>query len=341
MSSAEVAEAMVGGCWEKPDKSFDLSSTLDIMRLPRSVQVIAYNELRENEYTRNHALVEFKKWIADCRDIQDVNIDSNFLLRFLRVKKYSLPMAQQMLLKYLNFRQKFSMYFFKMDCLEPSINELVSDGFLFVSPFRDSHGRRVTITIGKNIDFQKYTKRDIACLHFMTYETLLRDEVNQVLGLTHFGDVANVSPSILSTFTPNEFARLVKWGEQSVPIRHKKIHILNVPSALKILYDFFKTRISEKLINRITMYNSLEELHKCIDKKVLPKEFGGIMPMAEMIELWKKELLASREALIVMDKMKILSDKNIITRKTRTEKTKSITNEIHLMNGSFRKLEVD
>lgn len=31
------------------------------------------------------------------------------------------------------------------------------------------------------------------------------------------------------------------------------------------------------------MYNSIDELHKCLDKKVLPKEYGGVMPMAEMI----------------------------------------------------------
>jgi len=31
------------------------------------------------------------------------------------------------------------------------------------------------------------------------------------------------------------------------------------------------------------MYNSLSELHENLDKKVLPKEYGGEMPMAEMI----------------------------------------------------------
>lgn len=31
------------------------------------------------------------------------------------------------------------------------------------------------------------------------------------------------------------------------------------------------------------MYSSISELHQNIDKKVLPKEYGGEMPMAEMI----------------------------------------------------------
>lgn len=31
------------------------------------------------------------------------------------------------------------------------------------------------------------------------------------------------------------------------------------------------------------IYNNLDELHKHIDRSLLPKEYGGEMPMAEMI----------------------------------------------------------
>jgi len=54
-------------------------------------------------------------------------------------------MAQQMLLKYLNLRQKFPMYFMGLDCMIPSISELIDSGYMFVSPFRDNEGRRVII----------------------------------------------------------------------------------------------------------------------------------------------------------------------------------------------------
>lgn len=53
-------------------------------------------------------------------------------------------MAQQMLLKYLNLRQKYPMYLMNLDCLDPAVNELIDSGYLFVSPFRDN-GRRVII----------------------------------------------------------------------------------------------------------------------------------------------------------------------------------------------------
>lgn len=57
--------------------------------------------------------------------------------------------------------------------------------------------------------------------------------------------------------------------------------------------------------------------------------------------LWKKELLACREAMLALDKMRLLSDKNIITRHTKNDDIKGFVAGFNQLNGSFRKLEVD
>lgn len=54
--------------------------------------------------------------------------DDLFLLRFLRAKKFSLIMAQQTLLKYLNLRRNFPKIFFNMDYRDPKINEIITNG---------------------------------------------------------------------------------------------------------------------------------------------------------------------------------------------------------------------
>jgi len=59
------------------------------------------------------------------------------------------------------------------------------------------------------------------------------------------------------------------------------------------------------------------------------------------LELWKKELLVNREKLIALDNMRLLSDKSIITRKTKTEINHNLIAGFNQLNGSFRKLEVD
>ncbi|XP_008182446.2 clavesin-2 isoform X1 [Acyrthosiphon pisum] len=340
MSPTKASDITVGDDDQKKHTD-DWWACSEPCALPKHVQEVALIQLRENESVRNQAISAFRQWILKNADIQNVNTDENFLLRFLRTKKFSLPMAQQMLLKYLNLRQRFSMYFMGLDCLIPSINELIDSGYMFVSPFRDNQGRRVIIGTARGFDLRKYSNRDLGVVHVMTYETLLNDEVNQVMGFTHFGDLYSITPAYITLFAPNEFATLIKWGEQSIPMRHKAIHLLNVPSPIKFAYDYFQSRISPKLSARMKMYNSLSELHETLDKKVLPKEYGGEMPMAEMISLWKKELLANREKLIALDNMRLLSDKSIITRKSKADINHNLIAGFNQLSGSFRKLEVD
>lgn len=92
------------------------------------------------------------------------------------------------------------------------------------------------------------------------------------------------------------------------------------------------------MLLHLQIYDSPEELHKGVDPKVLPKEYGGTMPMAEMIELWKKELALKRNRLLSYDKIRLLSDRGIIRRKN---KPNANDGTIEGLPGSFRKLEVD
>lgn len=53
----------------------------------------------------------------------------------------------------------------------------------------------------------------MARAHLITYETLIDDEETQILGVTHIGDVGDASASIVTMWSINEFATLIKWGE--------------------------------------------------------------------------------------------------------------------------------
>lgn len=59
--------------------------------------------------------------------------------------------------------------------------------------------------------------------------------------------------------------------QQSLPMRHKSIHWLNVPAPIKFAYDFFQTRLSSKInermkvsafINIIIMISSFKRLER-------------------------------------------------------------------------------
>ena len=80
-------------------------------------------------------------------------------------------------------------------------------------------------------------------------------------------------------------------------MRHKEVHAINTHPSLKFALDFGMSLISEKIKKRVRIYTSLEEAisHK-MDTSMLPKEYGGTMPMKEMIgEYWLLPTVVERE----------------------------------------------
>lgn len=84
------------------------------------------------------------------------------------------------------------------------------------------------------------------------------------------------------------------------------------------------------------MYKSIEEMHEKIDKKILPKEYGGEVPLEEMLEKFKALLKEKREKILALDDMYIEVD----------EKSCPLVSEMNEelgigIDGSFKKLMVD
>lgn len=77
----------------------------------------------------NYSVRENNNVDIKTNEISSWIIDDRFLVRFLRVKKFSIPMAEQVLLKYLNFRKRFKHIMYDMDCLDEKVNELVTNGY--------------------------------------------------------------------------------------------------------------------------------------------------------------------------------------------------------------------
>lgn len=80
---------------------------------------------------------------------------------------------------------------------------------------------------------------------------------------------------------------------------------------------------------------------KIVSLDVLPKEMGGKVPMAEMLELFKMELATSRSSLLALDQMQIINDSGIIGRRNVDKNNNTVSGRSEQVIGSFRKLEID
>lgn len=113
------------------------------LELCDKIKKVAKDELREDESSRKQSLKQMRDWLLKNEDLENVRTDDLFLLRFLRCRKFSVPMAQQQLLKYLNLKKAMPHLITNLDYLSPVVKYLFDNGYIFASPIRDSKGRRV------------------------------------------------------------------------------------------------------------------------------------------------------------------------------------------------------
>jgi hypothetical protein len=83
--------------------------------------------------------------------------------------------------------------------------------------------------------------------------------------------------------------------QKILSLRHKGFHVVNVHKSLSLISDFILNQMGEKLKKRTRLYTSFDEFRAvekkhCIDPSILPKEYGGKVPMREMIGELERQL---------------------------------------------------
>lgn len=90
----------------------------------------AKEELRETEEIRQHAIKALRDWTIKNPRIVKTRLDAKFLLRFLRSRKFSIPMAMEIMERSLVFKSGYcgQRWYDNLDFTTPSIMKLIDDG---------------------------------------------------------------------------------------------------------------------------------------------------------------------------------------------------------------------
>lgn len=233
-------------------------------------------------------------------------------------------------------RQLFPQWFQKLDIEDPAIEAIIDSGYLFALPERDELGRRVIFSCASKFDATKFTSAQMARTHSLVCEYLMDEEANQVAGYSYITDEGGLTMSHVSLWSFVDLRNMLKCIQNSTPMRHKETHFVNIPSYANKIIEFSISIISDKLKKRVFLDKNIEELKSRVNPDLLPKEYGGKIPMADMIATFKSGLKAHRAKILALDDMFI-------------EITKSPTNWLGHEDsdietgvvGSFRKLQVD
>merc|ERR1712062_718249 len=295
--------------------------------------------------TRKRALRELRDWLKSQPHISGCRSDNSFLLRFLRMKKFEVSDTIKVLDKYLKIRTQNPNWFTQLDIQEPKLNKLISDGYIFVLPQRDSKGRRVVYSKASAMDASIFTASDVMRAHLMTFEALLEDEDVQVNGVTYVFDERDVNWSHISVWTPSEVSKAFSCCERALPLRHREIHFVHLPWTMSLIFQFAKSLLSEKIRSRFKTHSGLESLQQSVDPSFLPAEYGGKVSVEECIASWKVELAEGRAELLQLDQLKVDSSAPVgeqlalVRKKSRHDSGSG--SEVLSMMGNMRKHEAE
>ncbi|XP_036339856.1 clavesin-1-like isoform X1 [Rhagoletis pomonella] len=304
--------------------------------LSPEMKLLAKEELHEDDNIRQQALKQFREWISKHPSIKKCRTDSMFLLRFLRTKKFSVPEACEMLERYLTIRQLFPQWFSKLDITDSEISEIFDNGYLIPLPEKDDNGRQVILSVARNFDPYKYNSVQMARIHSLICESLLDDEQSQVAGYVYINDESGIKMGFASLWSLADLRSMVKCIQNSTPMRHKETHFINIPHFANRIIELGVSLLSEKLRKRIVIHKTLDALKEKVKPAILPREYGGTIPVSDIIKQFKLKLLEKRSAILSLDDMYI-----DITKQPNISSNIGLSDVDVGIVGSFRKLEVD
>ncbi|XP_063768433.1 clavesin-1-like isoform X2 [Eleginops maclovinus] len=211
-------------------------------------------ELNENPDTLHQDIQQVRDMIVTRPDIGFLRTDDDFILRFLRARKFNQTETFRLLAQYFQFRQQNLDMFqsFKVD--DPGIKRALMDGFPGVLETPDQHGRKILILFASNWDQSRNSFTDILRAILLSLEVLIENPELQINGFILIIDWSNFSFKQASKLTPN----ILKLAIEGLQI---------------FLHG-----------------NNLNSLHLLLQPECLPSEFGGTLPPYDM-GIWARTLL--------------------------------------------------
>ncbi|CAB3260691.1 unnamed protein product [Arctia plantaginis] len=127
------------------------------------------------------------------------------------------------------------------------------------------------------------------------------------------------------------FQKFILYLLETMPVRLKQIHVINCPSFYEYLYNLVKPTLPENVCNLIHFHTDYTGLHKFINKKNLPKEYGGDSEsMAHQNESWINHINGNRKMFLDDSFWKADLSQKVSNSGVDTS-----------MNGSFKTLQFD
>ncbi|OQR77050.1 alpha-tocopherol transfer protein-like [Tropilaelaps mercedesae] len=237
----------------------------------------ASHELGETPELRRKLLDEFRSTVAGIKEFRP-RLDDEFLLRFLRAKKFNLQRAVRTYKRYFRIRLVDPERFMPVGkgpkdyagAFELEVGALLEQ----LNPLDGT--TTIIWRVGKWSPSCGLDLRDIVTPTAMVGDLSLEDPQVQVNGVRFIIDLEKMQYSYLRYIPFSAIKALVMALQDGYPARFKGVHVVHNTSLWDFIYSAARPLLAPKQRARFHLHgNDLSSLHRFIPAEILPSEYGG------------------------------------------------------------------
>ncbi|XP_049268559.1 retinaldehyde-binding protein 1-like isoform X1 [Rhipicephalus sanguineus] len=239
---------------------------------------IARKELGETPEVKEKCLALLRKFLEE-EDGFRVPPD-DFLLMFLRTKKYRVDEALKTVKNYFRARRDMPELFENLSPSTIEYDKVFRQHKLALFPrVRDADGRAMAMLDFGSWRHDSCSLQQLMRCFIVASECTLLDEETQIRGIVGVEDLKGLGVHHILELTPRFLRRLITLVQDTFPARVKGMYFLNTPTVFEGIYNILmKPFLSSKLKTRIHLIKGgLSELSDIFPLERLPKEYGGTL----------------------------------------------------------------
>ena len=317
-----------------------MASERYVCTLDKELRDKARSELLEKDEWRQRDIDALRMRVLNNKALTSRQ-DAEFLIRFLRARKFDYERSYALLESYYRMRAQHPHIY---RALKPSaVEQLWADGVTQVLPHPDKFGRRIIYYRPGKLQYDKYSVDDFLKAANMNLEHIIRDEVTQVNGVVVISNGDGVTWDLFKHAGIERLRLMPKLVQEAFPIRMKVLHMVNQPEIFGYVFNLVKPFLKEKLRSRMNFHGAqLDNLVNNpafgLDTDMLPSELGGSLPSGdELAHAWKKTIMAEEAYFEQQLQYKMTLERGISDQTAADGSLEGTTG----VAGTFKRLNVD
>ncbi|KDR19512.1 Retinaldehyde-binding protein 1-like protein 2 [Zootermopsis nevadensis] len=289
-------------------------------------------EIGLNKDSLKEAVRVLKEWLEQQPHLPSECDEGRLERRFVWCKA-SLERTKSAIDMYYTLRAVVPEILSNRDPFSPWFRQITSVSYCLPLPTLTDDCHRVVVLGNLDPDASKYNVLDVFKLIFMVGDVRFSEDC--CVADTYIVDMTNFGVGHIAKITMPAVKKLEICAIKGYSARIRAIHYVNVPRYADVLINLVRSVMKPKIASRMQVHTKgMNTLHKEIDRKILPEEFGGQAgSISDLWTMWKQKLGNYREW--------FLEQENVKVDESKRPGESFNTSDLFGFEGSFRQLNVD